>query len=192
MTHTLHPFPNGSQATGSPAGASLSHKSTFSDQEMLEPSMLRVLNLQNQEESMISPVSFGKFFSPEGSTSDDLSPVSTTSERSHFTTFPSSETASPENLTPFARSRTITTTYPHRTNTQPLQLREVHGRPREALAAPYRPNPMYSQGPQVYGDIQLNSLRRPSEADENQPRIEIEPRRTPFGAGQLRTISALS
>jgi len=168
MTQALHPFSAGSQSTGSPTGPRPSRIRTFSDQEMIQPSMLRALSLQSTDESIISPVSmssaFDDFFSPAAScsTSDELSPISTTSDRSHFSAFPNSENPSPETITPFGRSRSFSTAYPNRTATVPLPLHEVHARPRETLAPSIQPNSVYMTSQQGYSGFQPTSLKSPS------------------------------
>jgi len=190
MTQALHPFSAGSQTTGSPSGP-LSSTSPFSDQEMMEPSVLRALSLQSTDENIISPVSmssaFGDFFSPAGScsTSDELSPISTTSDRSHFSAFPNSENTSPETMTQFGRSRSFSTAYPNRTATVPLPLHEVHTRPRETLAPSIRSGSVYTTNPQGYSGFPPTSLKSPSGSFRGyQPGNGRESGRTPFSGGQ--------
>lgn len=201
MSQALRPFSGGSQGTGSPTGHPLSRTSTFSDHEMIEPSMLRALRLQSPDESIISPVSmssaFGDFFSPAEScsTSDELSPISTTSDRSHFSAFPSSENASPETVTPFGRSRSFSTAYPHRKHPMPLQLHEVNTRPRETLSSLIRSSSVYPNGPQGYGDFQPASLKSPpGSVKPYQPGSGRESGRTPFSGGppSMSFITALA
>lgn len=168
MTQALHPFLAGSQRTGSPNGLPMSRTSAFGDQEMIEPSILHALSLQGADESLLSPVSmssaFGDFFSPAGScsASDELSPISTTSERSQFSTFPNSENPSPETLTPFGRSRSFTTAYSNRTPTVPLPLHEVHTRSQETVVPSIRSTSVYTTSPPSYNALQPVPLRSQS------------------------------
>ena len=191
MTQALQPFSGGSQGTGSPRAPPLSQASTFSDHEIIEPSMLHALSLEGQDENIISPVSmnsaFGGFFSPAGScsTSDELSPISTTSDRSHFGAFPNSENASPETVTPFSRSRSFTAAYPHRTHTVPLPLHEVHTRPRDRLAPSMRSSSVYTKGPSAYSEYQPTALKSPPVSVKGyQLGNAGESSRTPFSGGQ--------
>ncbi len=196
MTDALHPFSNGSQSSGSPTGAPGSH--TFTDNEIIGPSMFDALSLQSQDDNIISPVSvgstFSNFFTPPGScsASDGLSPISTTSDRSYFSAFPNSDTTSPDSVSPFIRANHFSAAYSYHTHTTPPQLHEVKTRPRgEMLASPFRSSLAYTQSAEGYGEFQPTSSSAYNM--KHQPRSDTESSRTPYGVGYLsRSIVTVS
>ena len=157
MTQALHspfgnnmPQPFSSQAYSTPLASPASYASTY-DSGMIRPLIVNGLRRESEDDSTISPVSissaFGSFYTPPGSvpTSENMSPVSPSSERAPFmnTSYPQS---SPRNTNPFStRSSSFSSNFHGRPQIPRLQLHDRVNRSRaDSLASPLRTSMSYT------------------------------------------------
>ena len=146
MTQTLH-SPRGSQPMGgTPMASPVSYMPSYSDSQFARPMLLGGLRRPSEDESVTSPMSmssmYGNFYTPP--TSDNVSPISTASDRNHFA-HPSSQHTSPRAPNPFAmRSSSFSSAYQH-PQIPRLQLHDRVGRARaESLQSPLRSSMSYT------------------------------------------------
>lgn len=194
MTQALHSPYGGQHAIGTPLASPTSYMPSFADGSIMRPLMIDGLSRQSEDESTTSPMSmssgYGNFFTPPGSgpASDNVSPVSTTSDRAHFNTYPSSQNTSPRNTNPFARSSSFSSAY-HHPHIPRLQLHDRVSRARaESLGSPLRSSMSYTGNALDYGESQPQGVmsstydgRQPVEHQPPQPATESST--APYGLG---------
>lgn len=171
MTQALHsPFNSGmpqpfSTPSYSMPMASPSSYTPHYDSSMIRPLMVNGLRRESEDDSTISPASissaFGSFYTPPGSvpTSENMSPVSPTSERASFMNTPFSQT-SPRGSNPFAnRSSSFSTNFHGHPNIPRLQLHERVNRSRaESLASPLRTSMSYTGSLEFVSSVSEDSM----------------------------------
>jgi len=134
---------------GTPLASPVSYLPAYHDGTIMRPLMMEGLRRQSEDEMTTSPMSmssaYGNFFTPPGSvvTSDNVSPVSTTSDRP-WNAMPGSLNTSPRNSNPFTRSSSFSTAY-HHPQIPRLQLHDRVSRTRaESLGSPLRSSMSYT------------------------------------------------
>lgn len=197
MTQALHSPYGGQHAIGTPLASPVSYL-PYADGSLVRPLMSEGMRRQSEDESTTSPMSvgsaYGNFFTPPGSApgSENLSPVSTTSDRTHFSVAPHSQNTSPRNSNPFIRSSSFSTAYHPNPHIPRLQMHDRMvgmGRSRaESLGSPLRSSMSYTGNALDYGENQdptnLNSnndIRQVPEHHVPQPVPESAAR--PYGLG---------
>ena len=163
MTQALH-SPYGDQpGIGTPLASPVSYVAPYHDGTIMRPLMMEGLRRQSEDETTTSPMSmssvYGNFYTPPGSVvaSDNVSPVSTTSDRP-WNAVPGSLNTSPRNSNPFTRSSSFSTAY-HHPQIPRLQLQDRVSRSRaESLGSPLRSSMSYTGNALGYGAAQPPNL----------------------------------
>lgn len=163
MTQVLY-SPYGSQP---PSGAPMTSPNDFfaSNPEAgaLRPLVIDNMKRPGEDDYVTSPLSptsaYGSCFGPTGSgptSNDNISPVSTTSDRAAlFTSLSNSQASTPRTSNPFTRSSSFSAAYPRANHPQipRLQLHDRVTRSRaESLGSPLRTSISYSGNPLDYGE----------------------------------------
>ncbi|KAI9732547.1 MAG: hypothetical protein M1834_003882 [Cirrosporium novae-zelandiae] len=149
MSHALYSPFGGPHPMGTPLSSPASFGPGFPENALIRPLTMDSIRRQS-DDSTVSPISmgsaYGSSFTPpsSGPPSENISPISTTSDRQAFSTFSGSQTISPRN--PFGgRSSSFSVTNPYRTPIPRLQSHERFARSRaESLASPLRASMSYS------------------------------------------------
>lgn len=154
MSHTLH-SPHGGQPGmgGTPIASPISYVPPYSDSQFARPMMLNGIRRPSEDDSVASPLSmssvYGNFYTPPQS--DNVSPISTASDRGHFT-LPGSQHTSPRAPNPFTSRSSSFSTY-HHPQIPRLQLHDRIGRARaESLQSPLRSSMSYTGNALHYGE----------------------------------------
>jgi hypothetical protein len=194
MTQALHSPYGGQQAIGTPLASPGSYL-PYGEGGIVRPLMGEGIRRPSEDESTISPVSmgsaYGNYFTPPGSApgSENLSPISTTSDRTHFSTVPQCQTPSPRNTNPFMRSSSFSTAYHPNHHTSRLQMHDRMVRNRaESLASPLRSSMSYSGNALNYGENQHAAAVPPAydprqATEQHIPQPVPESSAHPYGLG---------
>jgi hypothetical protein len=160
ITQALHSPYVGQQAMGTPLGSPVTYL-PYGEAGVIRPLAHDGMRRQSEDESTNSPISmgsaYGNFFTPPGSapTSENLSPISATSERGHFGGIPHSQSTSPRYTNPFVRSSSFSTAYHPNPHIPRLHLQDRMVRNRaESLGSPLRSSMSYTGNALDYGGSQ--------------------------------------
>lgn len=154
MTQALHSPYGGQPGLGTPVASPITYFPPYHENSMIRPLVAEGPRRHNEDEHVTSPLSipstYTNFFTPPASstTSEALSPISTTSDRTHFATMHNSLNTSPRTNNPFGRSTSFST-YQHAGAQIPrLQIHDRNNRSRaESLASPLRTSMSYTVAP---------------------------------------------
>lgn len=154
MSQTLHSSHGGQPGMGgTPMASPISYVPPYADSQFARPMMLNGIRRPSEDDSVASPLSmssmYGNFYTPPQS--DSVSPISTASDRGHFT-LPSSQHTSPRAPNPFTSRSPSFSTY-HHPHIPRLQLHDRIGRARaESLQSPLRSSMSYTGNSLNYGE----------------------------------------
>lgn len=197
MAHALHSPYGGNHGMGTPLASPASYLPSYHEGVVMRPLMMEGLRRQSEDEITTSPISmssaYGNFFTPPGSVaSDNMSPISTTSERAQWGTLPSSQNTSPRSGNPFTRSSSFSTAY-HHPQLPRLQLHDRVTRTRaESLGSPLRSSMSYTGSAlnystsQTTGPLVPNSDQRQIIESQSVPQ-PLQAPMAPYGLGPQGT-----
>lgn len=178
MSQALHSPYGGQSIMGTPMASPISYAPSYGDAPYIRPLMMDNIRRPSDDDSTTSPLSLhsaygSNFYTPPGS--DNVSPISTTSDR-HFGTL-SSNQASPRSGNPFLRSSSFSSGGYQHHQIPRLQLQDRVNRSRaESLQSPLRSSITYSSNSMDYGEDRRPAAEQPLSG-------RGEPSATPYGLG---------